>query len=437
MQIHTILTHENPDLDAIMSCLLMKTFGEEKIPGVATAEIKFVSANQLPENKTSRQLEKEGIITVDTGGGRFDTHPEGTKVDKSKLDRSATDLVAEFVGVLNHPDWKDLVEYTRLHDSSGHSLYSKDPLHHLVTIQTVLFGFQLMYKNDSAQKLESGTKVLSAIPHYVKNRQSLSIEEQDKLLIQYINQYLSANQDKATSPHFEKIQEWIDRLNNGADNTYPQHELDQLITLKPICLGAHFKFEANADKVQEILGLCLEAILTREQKWTEAMEKVQESRIQKIDKAKVNFISSENGLVIKASRFVLKSDLTIYHNPDNGAVSFILKRYGKFHPKLLKKITAIIRIAECINNENHQPDYKKMEYYGEVCGWFFHQSGSFLSKGSLKANKFEITKIPLDDIFELSCAEASLFVNAKKPINYPAKYAQEISKYKLSKAFSF
>ncbi|MCB0642715.1 MAG: hypothetical protein KDC44_13800, partial [Phaeodactylibacter sp.] len=116
--VQKILTHEHPDLDAIMSVLLLKKFGAELFPGVQEAEVIFSPAGTLPEGKSPRQLEKQGIIAVDIGGGRFDSHPSET-TGKAKADRSATDLVAETLGVLNHPDWEELIEFSRLHDTTG------------------------------------------------------------------------------------------------------------------------------------------------------------------------------------------------------------------------------------------------------------------------------------------------------------------------------
>ncbi|MFH1840596.1 MAG: chromate resistance protein ChrB domain-containing protein [Candidatus Shapirobacteria bacterium] len=61
-----IITHLNPDLDAIASCWLIKRF----LPGWAGAEIAFVEAKN-----TSQALDIEGeILYVDVGGGPLDHH---------------------------------------------------------------------------------------------------------------------------------------------------------------------------------------------------------------------------------------------------------------------------------------------------------------------------------------------------------------------------
>ncbi|KKU06595.1 MAG: hypothetical protein UX10_C0028G0023 [Candidatus Magasanikbacteria bacterium GW2011_GWA2_45_39] len=69
----TIVTHLNPDQDAVFSVWLIKRF----FPGWADADVKFVPAgetlNHLPPD------ENPDIIHVDTGLGKFDHHHTGDK----------------------------------------------------------------------------------------------------------------------------------------------------------------------------------------------------------------------------------------------------------------------------------------------------------------------------------------------------------------------
>jgi len=63
-----IVTHLNPDLDAIFSIWLIKRF----LPGWAKSEVKFVPAGQTWEDKPVDSNPE--ILHVDTGLGRFDHH---------------------------------------------------------------------------------------------------------------------------------------------------------------------------------------------------------------------------------------------------------------------------------------------------------------------------------------------------------------------------
>ncbi|MBD3165559.1 hypothetical protein GF324_03090, partial [bacterium] len=96
---HTLLTHVHPDLDALLALYLLRKHGEEKFPGVKDAKLDFVSANELPGGAMPKDLEAEGILAVDTGGGRFDNHPNEATSNQEKWDTCASELVAKSLGV--------------------------------------------------------------------------------------------------------------------------------------------------------------------------------------------------------------------------------------------------------------------------------------------------------------------------------------------------
>jgi hypothetical protein len=104
MQIHTILTHESPDLDATLCIWLLRRFGESRYPAIKTASLMFVPAGMIPDDLHPDQLELErGILAVDTGGGRLDTHAREGVVDPQRQGKAAAQLVAEDLGVATDP----------------------------------------------------------------------------------------------------------------------------------------------------------------------------------------------------------------------------------------------------------------------------------------------------------------------------------------------
>ncbi len=70
-KITRIVTHRFPDLDALLCCWLLRRFGESRYPGIAEVPIDFWNAGDLPEGKTPEDLEREGTLLVDTGGGAW------------------------------------------------------------------------------------------------------------------------------------------------------------------------------------------------------------------------------------------------------------------------------------------------------------------------------------------------------------------------------
>ena len=94
-------------------CLLgTRQIGEHVFPGASTAEIEFWKS--LPVGKTSEDLEKEGILLVGIGGGRFDEHASATTERKSK--HCAATLVAAAIGLDEDPALKELLSFTAQRD---------------------------------------------------------------------------------------------------------------------------------------------------------------------------------------------------------------------------------------------------------------------------------------------------------------------------------
>lgn len=404
---HTILTHESPDLDAIMSVLLMRKFGEEKFPGVSTAKIEFASAGKLPDGKSTDELEKEGILCLDIGGGRFDTHPVGTQMDQNKRERSASDLVGEELGLIYDENWAPLIEYTRLQDTQGYSLSSKEYIHHLVSIHTMLLGLDIMYNGDSEGKLQAGMNILENIPVYVENKaKNFNFKE---LLTQLIDRYTLESEADPEIPTnaYDNFNKWYQRLQLKPKEAFATEELDDMVSLKAIAIGAFYNNAKDRDKVFEVVSLCLKAIFTREEQWALALKEFAEKAVSKrINSAMVTYITSENGMVIKASRYKGKGDLIIYRDPATGATSILRRQKGPLERFPLRELAAKVRLAECTEQEE-EVNYESLEAEGTVHGWFLHQSGNLLIKGSPKATDFVPSKIPIDLIAKIAYYQLS------------------------------
>lgn len=115
VQFHTIVTHARPHLDEIFAIYILQTMGEEKFPGIKQVNI-------VPEGHggeellgcTAQELEKEGIICVGVGGGRFDEHPSANQARKE--DESACTLVMSYLGLENNPALKEICKFVHERD---------------------------------------------------------------------------------------------------------------------------------------------------------------------------------------------------------------------------------------------------------------------------------------------------------------------------------
>jgi len=115
-----IVFHEHPDLDCIGCYFLARTYSQIGFLGIEQAKIEFWPQGPPPDGRTAEEHEKEGTICFDVGEGRFDHHPHG-----KCLDKCATDLVAEFLGVSDDIKLSRILGYIRMHDLEGPSSISR------------------------------------------------------------------------------------------------------------------------------------------------------------------------------------------------------------------------------------------------------------------------------------------------------------------------
>lgn len=416
--VHTILTHTYPDLDAILSVLLMKRFGHRLFDGIDEAEVKFAPAGKLPGNKSPEALEFQGMVCVDIGGGRFDTHPQGVKVDESKLDRAAADLVAEELGVLHDPCWEELVEYARLQDTKAEALQSREYLHMLTSLPTMLHGINLKYGQDSYGILDTGSHILEAIPLFREHGDPEEIG--NELVKTFFDRFMNSHEVDMENPisAWKNLVIWRNKLHNEPETAFSTHKKDEIVSIKAIALGFYHKHEGDQEKAYEATKVALDAILEREVQWEMALEEFQTSKhviVHKMRKVKLVSIESENGLLIKASRFKVKADLVIYRDPSSGSTSFLINRRGPLARFSMQYLAAKIRLAEC-KERKKSPHYKDLMEFGTVHDWFLHQSGNLLVRGSKKMLQFHPSKISMENLVEI--AKSEIDPTHKLPVAY-------------------
>lgn len=108
-KIDAIVTHEKPHMDEIAAIWILKKFGENKFPGVSKAPIEFWSnGGNTPDGRSADEYERNGILLIGIGRGRFDEHPVN---GESKQDECATTLVAKAVGVDDNPALEKILKF--------------------------------------------------------------------------------------------------------------------------------------------------------------------------------------------------------------------------------------------------------------------------------------------------------------------------------------
>jgi hypothetical protein len=154
--IRAILLHESPDLDAALSVWLLQRFGESKYPGVGSARLEFAPAGVIPRGLTADDLEQEGMLAVDTGGGRLDNHgqPEIT---------SSVRLVAADLGIESDPALAKLLTFVHRADTEGRGVQSRDPIDRALSLPIIVSGLNILFADKPASVVAALSPIFTAI----------------------------------------------------------------------------------------------------------------------------------------------------------------------------------------------------------------------------------------------------------------------------------
>src|SRR3989344_6082847 len=112
-----IILPTRPQPDTIAAIFLLKTFGRTTFPDIAKANVEILT--DLPSGKTEEDFANEGTILIDIGKGKFDHHAQG---------KTASHLVAEYLGIAESLSIAKLLSYTQRDDQYGMGTISQDPL---------------------------------------------------------------------------------------------------------------------------------------------------------------------------------------------------------------------------------------------------------------------------------------------------------------------
>lgn len=119
-----------PQPDTLVAIFLLKRFGKEKFPGVEEAGVEVWQ--KLPEGKSGEELEREGYILIDIGGGKFDHHDQKGKT-------TASQMAADFLGISEDASIAKMLEYARRDDIFGRGTVSEDPIDRTFGLSAIIY----------------------------------------------------------------------------------------------------------------------------------------------------------------------------------------------------------------------------------------------------------------------------------------------------------
>lgn len=428
VEVKSLLTHNHPDQDAILGIHLLRKHGGADYPGAADAPVTFTSANALPGGKSAEELEKDGIIAIDTGGGRFDNHPVEGNQNKSKWDSCASSIVAEALGVTEKKEYKFLLEYTRNHDTLGQSLKSKDAVHHLTAPHGLIDGLHRIYSEEEVVEIISTLceGITSACTEKERSREEIG-KVFDEALAKFI-----LEEDFEESVHFrkseaewpamgeshnaaiskdlnfrrdlEKLLKFSARMISGDELALPESELERRVLLPSALIGFKILFKDDEEKFQSAVRPLFRAAVKREADWFHAIDEVERSaKTLRGRGISLVSIASKNGLVIKAARYKRGGNAILYMNPANGNITLQSGQRKDGRPLLnLERIASRIRTAEMIRTKGQgKRPPSNIGAVGLVEGWFLHQSLKLLNRGSPKAPDMAPSELSWKEIIEI------------------------------------
>jgi len=170
---HTIVLPTRAQPDTLVAIFLLKKFGESRFPGIKEAEIDFWQV--VPAGETEETLDRQGIILLDLGGGRFDHHGARVKT-------TASHLVAEYLGVRENAALVKLLTYAERDDFFGKGTISDDPLDRAFGLSALIAALNKSLVKNPGKVVKIVMPML--IAHYneeVRRTQDLPKEFAEKL----------------------------------------------------------------------------------------------------------------------------------------------------------------------------------------------------------------------------------------------------------------
>ena len=150
---NAILIPTRPQPDTIVAIFLLKTYGPGVFEGIDTAQYEILS--QVDPSKTEQEYMREGRIMLDVGGGIFDHHNKPEKT-------TASNLIAEALGIQQHGAIQKLLAYAKRDDFYGKGTQSDDPLDKAFGLSGLIAALNKTYSADTTKVIDIILPLLGA-----------------------------------------------------------------------------------------------------------------------------------------------------------------------------------------------------------------------------------------------------------------------------------
>ncbi len=378
IQVKAILMHKRPHFDEMVCDWESRKFGRDMYPGIQDAEILLEGAATAEMlGASAKQLMAEGVLSFGRWDGEFDEH---TSVHSPGVPgKCAADLVAEKLGINQHPALRPLLDFANQADLKAeghqldlacmvktmHSIHRNDPYKVIAWAQE---GIEAMYQAEARGIRDTAPKICTT---------DLAIQLLGSVDPRAMKQVLRLTQSDT----------------------------------HPFGLGrvaAAIRATSGSNKAIEWATAGLQALYQKQLSFILAQEVAKNARQELVHvghkTAKVLIAQTDDEQFSDAARFAgaavviqrnTSGNVQIYTNKNRRKLGFGVK---------LDEVARCLRIAE--QKAKHAVltvNRDELSAEGTVAGaeeWYYHTAGQFILNGSLTADN-NPTKIPLDEIVEI------------------------------------
>jgi hypothetical protein len=175
--IHTIITPTRPQADTLVAIYLIKKYGNTRFPGVNSAIIRIYPT---PPEQNEEEIEKQGILLFDLGGGRFDHHGK-------KPVTTCSALVMEYLDAAEDPTVRKLLDYAYRDDTEGKGTLSTDTLDRAFGLSGLIAALNKKYETNPSKVIDIVLPLLDA--HHEEEIKRFEIFPQEIQLLQSTHKF--------------------------------------------------------------------------------------------------------------------------------------------------------------------------------------------------------------------------------------------------------
>ncbi len=376
-RVNKIAVHCNPHLDEVFGIWLLRRQGAKQYPGATTASIIFweTGGNTPDRRRAAEWEEKEGVLALGIGGGKFDEHGPGDI--EPKVGECVASLIATDLGITDDPRLQSLLEYARRVDTTA----TDSPL----ALASLIKAMHDAREHTAEFVIEWAIQALDAL-YQLDQMVAMPTAETCPVLI-----------DTARLLEFDH-DHWLKRQLKEAfsDKLNAACGLPRIVQALQ---GLHDK-----GTVSNWVRITLQAIKTRQKCFNDAARDFEQAQKKTVTgpkgEVKLVVMKTDNRA---ASRFARKqgSGITIQQTPRGNIQLFINKSTGVS----LVDVARMVRIEEQRRRKRIVTvDFETLGSEGSVPGaecWYYHAEGEMLLNGSLSHRQVEPTKIPIDELVDL------------------------------------